>query len=180
MPRNNDPAAMHPQFRALALELTARCATEGLPLALYEGARSPWRQAELYARGRTTGTRGSTVTRARAWQSKHNYGMAADWVFRVNGAWSWDEPEKGMWQRFQALGFGCGLHPLSFEKPHMEQDHHLAVLQAGKLPEGDASFTWWYESEIERWGQSAREIDGIVHPGAPPLALERPVLDESA
>ena len=85
-----------------------------------------------------------------------------------------------MWNTFHGLAYGCGLQVLKFEKPHVELPTHLMVLQAGKVPEGDASWSWWYESEIERWGQSSREIDGIVHPGAPPLPIERPDLEEVA
>lgn len=174
MPRNNDRACLHPLMRRAAAELDDQLFQAGIPLALYEGARSPFRQVELYARGRGVGARGKTVTRARAWESGHQWAVAGDWVFRINGVWTWDEPKPGMWNDFHRLARGVGLRPLSFEKPHVELPVSLADLQRGALRQGDESWERWIEQEIERWGRDPHNVDGIIHPGAPPL----PSLDE--
>jgi len=50
----------------------------GYDMALIEGWRSPERQAEL-------ATQGSAVTNAGAWQSYHQYGLAADCAFYRDG-----------------------------------------------------------------------------------------------
>src|SRR3990167_2730199 len=111
MPRNADPRVLHGAFEPLVQTLLARCTDNGLPISLYEGARSPVRQVELYARGRVAGAKdfGKTVTRAKAWGSHHQFGVAADLVFHVRGAWTWDEPRRGDWALFTRLATAGGL-----------------------------------------------------------------------
>lgn len=175
MPRDVDVSHLHPAIRNLLSELDARLFNAGIPLQLYEGARSPFRQAELYARGRGTGTPGKHVTKARAWASFHNHGLAVDYVFKVDGNWTWDEPERGQWQKYQAIADALGLRSLSFEKPHVEVATALAPLQAGMYPPGgDGSWRDWLDEAIETWGPTSRDVGGVMHPGAPPLAIERP------
>lgn len=175
MPRDSDSSHLHPAIRSLLPELDARLFNAGIPLQLYEGARSPFRQAELYAKGRGNGTPGKTVTRARAWESAHQHGCAVDYVFKVSGVWTWAEPERGQWQKFQAIAEELGLRPLSFEKPHLEVATSIRSMQSGMWPPGgDGPWRDWLEGMIELWGQSARTIDGVIHPGAPPLAFDRP------
>jgi peptidoglycan LD-endopeptidase CwlK len=179
MPRDNDPAHLHPLLRNFLTELDGELAAAGIPLALYEGGRSPFRQVELFARGRGVGEPGKTVTRARAWASMHQYGMAVDYVFRVGERWTWEEPKRGMWDEFTRIARGIGLRTLSFEKPHAELPVVLSDLQAGRFPVGgDETWERWIEQEIERWGSEARTANGHVHPGAPPLPSlnERPPL----
>jgi peptidoglycan LD-endopeptidase CwlK len=104
------------------LELLEALRTESIPLEVFETARSPLRQDLLYNRGRdpTGPDYGRTVTRARAYESPHQFGLAADLVFKVGGAWTWQEPSKGMWKRMGELANGLGLQTLSFEKPHVQ------------------------------------------------------------
>lgn len=49
--RLTDPLLLHKAFRARIRALDDALGKEGIPLVLYEGARTPFRQAELYARG---------------------------------------------------------------------------------------------------------------------------------
>lgn len=177
MPRSTDTRNLHPVLRDVLHDLDARLFAANIPLQLYEAGRSPFRQAELYAIGRGTGTPGKHVTRARAWSSFHQWGMAADYVFKINGNWTWDEPTSGMWSEYQGIATGLGLRPLSFEKPHVEWPWPLSSLQAGKYPEGgDADWRDWLETQIESWGQEARVVGGITHPAAPPLLIDRPAV----
>lgn len=179
MPRDSDPSHLHPLLRNFLGELDAELAGAGIPLALYEGARSPFRQVELFAKGRGVGEPGKTVTRARAWGSFHQFGMAVDYVFRDKNGWTWSEPKSGMWNEYTRIAHGIGLRTLSFEKPHAELPINLSDLQAGRFPVGgDESWERWLEQEIERWGSEARTVGSQVHPAAPPLPTlgQRPPL----
>ncbi len=120
---------------------------------------------------------GRHVTRARAWESFHQYGLAVDYVFKVDDGWTWSEPDAGMWQRYQEIGTGLGLRALSFEIPHLELPAVLHLLQAGSFPAGgDDDWRRWLETQIEQWGQSARSVGAIIHPGAPLLTIDRPMV----
>jgi hypothetical protein len=154
MPRDVDWRHLHPAFRVVAEELSHKARV--LQLQMYEGARTPLRQAELYARGRTTGDIGRTVTHAGPWESFHQYGLAGDWVFNIDGRWTWDEPKPGRWAEFRRIAQGCGLRVLSFEVPHVELPVSLADLQAGRFPVGGDSF-WeeWLETQIEIYPRGA-------------------------
>lgn len=153
-------------------ELILALDDDAIPLKLYETCRTPWRQAALFAQGRTIA--GKTVTRARAWESLHQFGLAVDMVFWVKGAWTWDEPEPGLWDRYHELARRHGLEPLSFEKPHVQAvGAGLADLQAGRIP-----MCRWTEQQAELWGSHPRIESGLMHPGAPRLRdiAERPAL----
>src|SRR5215218_7087274 len=88
---NRDLALLHPLMRERAQAVLADCQQAGLPLRIFEAWRSPERQRFLYAKGRTTP--GPIVTYAKAWQSYHQYGLAADFVGFVDGNWTWDLPD---------------------------------------------------------------------------------------
>jgi len=62
---------LDPDFMQVVLKLFARMAQRGYPLALLEGYRSPERQDMLASKG-------PSVTNARAYQSKHQFRIAAD------------------------------------------------------------------------------------------------------
>jgi len=84
------------------------------------------------------------VTYANAWQSLHQYGVAADFVLYENGRWSWDDKgeKKNWWDRLQELGEQVGLKHLSWEKPHLQlKEAALSDLRNGGYPpEGDLSW----------------------------------------
>ena len=177
--RHTDVSLLHPAYRDKSLQLESRLISAGIPLRRYEGVRAPTRQAELYARGRTIpGTK--KVTKAMAWESMHQYGLAEDWVFIVGGKWTWEEPAPGMWQRFHEMAQALDLEPLSFEMPHVQlRGSSISHLKRGVYPVGgDASWEAWLEGQIEGWGTPRREYAGIIHPGAPPPVdiAERPEL----
>lgn len=110
------------EFRGRLSWLLVALRAEGIPLDVFETVRSPARQAYLYTIGRDpeSPTYGRTITRAMPWHSAHQYGLAADLVFRVEGRWSWDEPGPDMWSRLPDLAHKAGLATLSFERPHVE------------------------------------------------------------
>lgn len=87
--------------------------------ALFEGYRSPERQDEIL---KTTKN-----TKARSWQSAHQYGLAADFAaFRtgelpaaVTNRWSW--PDKAPWGIVKHTAEECGLsRPIPWDKGHVE------------------------------------------------------------
>lgn len=110
------------------------CAAAGLKIYVYEGYRTPERQAELYAQGRTT--KGRKVTNAGPWQSMHQYRLAIDFVplkphAKANGlyeaAWN-DNKSYALAHKFAAKR---GLRKLSWETPHLE-DASFANWRAAK------------------------------------------------
>lgn len=183
MSRITDPRFLHPAMLERDQALEGVLEREGIPLRRYETARSPWRQALLFARGRASGNNEPKVTKAKAWQSNHQFGMAVDRVFWVDGAWTWEEPEAGMWDRYHACARTCDLLPLSFEKPHVELAWNLGALRKGHFPNGWEGSAWHalYEEWAEKWGAAERLESGLWHPGAPPLPdLDRPPLGPEA
>jgi peptidoglycan L-alanyl-D-glutamate endopeptidase CwlK len=94
-------AGVRPELRALVERLLAMGAERGWSLLVTEGLRSAARQAELYAKGRTTP--GPVVTRART--SRHQTGDAVDLAFVDRGILVWEGP----WDDLGALGESLGL-----------------------------------------------------------------------
>lgn len=158
---------LHPTFREKYNRLTQMLTEENLPFRMFEGFRSPERQANLYAKGRTKP--GSIVTKAKPWSSYHQYGVACDFVLYIDGKWSWDD--KGdrarWWARLHELAKMVGLQPLSWEKPHLQiQGLSLSDLRAGRYPTGgDDGWAENLEEAIESW---------LGHPQAPPLPHGQP------
>ena len=57
------------------------------------------------------------VTRADAWQSAHQYGLAADFVRKIDGQWSWDGDFSVV--KSVAEKYGCVV-PMSWDPGHVE------------------------------------------------------------
>ena len=139
---NRDLKMLHPAFRGRALKVVARLNAEGIPFGIYEGMRGPWRQNHLYGSGRSR--TGRILTPVSAWNSLHQFGMAADFVLLQEGRWSWDADalRAPMWDRLEAVGHEEGLVSKPGERPHLQLDGVvLAELMTGKLP-GGADEAW--------------------------------------
>lgn len=170
--RDRSVSKLHPIVRQNIIDVVAQANQEGLPFQIFEAFRTPERQRWLYAQGRTAS--GKIVTKAQAWQSMHQYGLAADLVLFVNGQWSWSGPGSS-WQRMHEIAKAHGLQWLSFEAPHVElAGADWQSYQAGRLPAGGDDT--WYEAvsaAAERW----RRANG--QPAGPPIQFaERPPLDD--
>jgi peptidoglycan hydrolase-like protein with peptidoglycan-binding domain len=100
--RNNEMWRLHPTLQAKLNQLNTLIANEGLPFQMFEGMRSPQRQEQCKQNG---------ASKLGAWAGRHNYGLAADYVMRVNGSWSWNtKGDAGKkWQRLGQLGQSVGL-----------------------------------------------------------------------
>jgi len=100
---DRDWSHLDPEFSQVVLRLFARMSQRGYPVALLEGYRSPERQA------------GAAVTNARAYQSKHQYGLAADLapvrdghlVIFMGDPWA-DSAYKALGEEAAALGLVWG------------------------------------------------------------------------
>jgi peptidoglycan L-alanyl-D-glutamate endopeptidase CwlK len=88
---------LDPAFMRRALLVFTRMEARGFPMALLEGYRSPERQDALASLG-------PNVTRARAFQSKHQYGLALDAAPMLNGRLVISERDPWAMQAYQALG----------------------------------------------------------------------------
>lgn len=169
--RLNDPAQLHPRFRQAVADLLARAAAESRPFRLFEGFRTPERQDWLYAQGRTRA--GGIVTKARPWESFHQFGLGADLVLFVNGQWTWSgDGELGAhWRRLPELAREVGLRSLSWEAPHVELPISLHdALGAELMATADETWVDTLTSAATRW----RDAGGA---GAPDLRpAQRPDL----
>jgi len=169
--RRTDMAALHPVMRDAVTQLLKAFQTEGLPFRLFEAFRSPVRQAWLYEQGRSR--KGQIVTYAQAWQSYHQYGLAADFVLWINSDWSWNTLgiNKARWTRLHELGAKVGLEPLKFETPHLQvAGLRIEDLQKGEFPSNvDSSWRDNIEGAIISWNGT---------PPAPPITSLRPALSE--
>lgn len=77
---------------------------------LFEGFRSPARQAELLV---------AKTAKAGPWQSAHQFGLAADFVAWTNDRWSWSTAHD--WDFLHALAVECGLTaPIKWDLPHIQ------------------------------------------------------------
>lgn len=106
----------------------------GYEMRVTQGYRSIEEQNALYAQGRTTP--GLIVTKARGGDSFHNYGVAADFVFRKEG---YNVPEN-LWLTFGTIakkhGLEWGGDWTSFiDKPHLQLTlgYSLADFKNGKV-----------------------------------------------
>lgn len=139
--RISDLALLEPEFRLRLRSVLDQTEEKALPFRVYETIRSPGRQTALYARGRDRNRPdfGRTVTKARAWQSAHQYGQAADIVGWENGEWSWEDHLP--WAKLHEVAIGAGLVTLSFEKPHVQ----LAGFDFNALEHGPDTEAGWLQ-----------------------------------
>jgi hypothetical protein len=137
---NRDPALLHPYFRAKVEALVEGCRRRGVAVALFEGYRSPVRQAALYAQGRTAP--GDKVTNAAALDSWHQYGLAGDMVVdgdAVKPGYQWDwGNKKGEYEVMGAVARELGLEWAGSwrrfpEKPHVQITFGLTLNEAKEM-----------------------------------------------
>lgn len=141
--RNANPDLLYPPFRRVIDQLLARCREAGIEIYLFEGWRSPLRQDLLYARGRSEG--GHVVTQARAWESWHQYGLAADLVFGGPGRWTWQGDYKAMGAIAVQLGLEWfGTPPQRFpELAHVQLRFNLNLAEMAHVAKSDGVLAVW-------------------------------------
>lgn len=82
----------------------------------FEGFRHPGRQHDLFTGGK--------VTKARPWQSAHQYGLAVDFACRVidqmGQASGWHWPDRGDWEWLKREARRVGLDvPITWDRGHV-------------------------------------------------------------
>lgn len=118
--------------------------TKPLGLHVFEAMRTPERQDWLYAQGRIN--KKPIVTRAKAWQSWHQYGLAVDLAFRKGRTgWTWEGPWGQALKPFLDLGF----ENLSFEKSHVQITGGLTTSQAFKITQEEGLLALWEKVRLQ-------------------------------
>lgn len=104
------------------LDLVVKDMTDlGYQVTVFQGYRSFEEQDALYAQGRTKP--GAIVTNAKGGDSFHNWGVAADVVFVVNGRPSWanSHPWSTLGKVGKKHGFEWGGDWVGFvDRPHLQ------------------------------------------------------------
>lgn len=104
MSRNLDD--LRPEIRPLVDAFLASGLGAGIDILVTCTLRTNEEQSDLYAQGRTAP--GPIVTKAKAGQSAHNYGLAVDVVPIVNGKPDWMGTHP-IWEQVGKLGQDAGL-----------------------------------------------------------------------
>ena len=171
--RDGDISKLHPAIRDKVRAIQKQLQKEGIEFQVFEAFRTPERQAMLKKKR-------PKVTWVGPWGSIHQYGLAVDFVLKVNGNWSWDDQgtEAKYWDRMHELAKENGMTPLYnkkgqlIEKPHIQMiGVSAAQLRKGNFPE-DGDVVW-----AERLGELIDNWDGAGAPPKPDLVPERPPLD---
>ena len=126
-------ALLHPKIRQQVSDLINKCdavVCSNLEVRIVQGLRTIEEQNALYAQGRTAP--GKIVTNAKGGSSFHNYGLAIDFAFLVDGkdiSWDiqkdWDNDGVSDWKEvvniFKTAGFSWGgeWHSIK-DYPHLE------------------------------------------------------------
>jgi peptidoglycan L-alanyl-D-glutamate endopeptidase CwlK len=94
---DRDWGRLEPRFARAVLDIAAKMERRGYPVVLIEGYRSPERQ-DLLADSE------QRLTQARGFQSRHQFGLAADLAPLRDGRIILSERDPWAWQAYQALG----------------------------------------------------------------------------
>lgn len=138
--RSTNLFLLAPKVRERANEAVLECQENGLQIAIFEAWRSFERQAELYAQGRTKP--GKIVTRAQPGMSAHNYGLAIDIAYYINGRWDWS----GDFDKPTAIFLSHGFEPPpSFERVHFQMTNGLPVSALREIAQRQTVIGLWHE-----------------------------------
>jgi D-alanyl-D-alanine carboxypeptidase len=137
---SRDLHLLYPRFAHKVGRAIIAANSAGFPVAVFEAWRSPQRQDYLYAQGRTR--EGKIVTKAQAWQSWHQYGVATDVALLVKGKWSWDFDPAKVAPFFTHEGL-TSLAP--FEQCHFQLTNGLRPDQALGLVQSSGLQRLWLE-----------------------------------
>lgn len=82
------------------------------PFLVFESYRDPEQQDLAFRRG---------VSKARAFESAHQFGLAVDFVPFIDGGWTWQPEDNRLWLHLSELASSFGLStPLAWDRPHVE------------------------------------------------------------
>lgn len=149
MSRLNSISLLAPAFAERLQLFMQHLQAEDGAFQVLETARSPERQQELYAIGRIPwasqfGYLGKHLTDANAYQSAHQFGLAADIWPCDGGQWLWIKKDDPRWEPLIRLAPQFGLECLSWERPHVQaKGFRWQDLKPG--PMGTAEWMAWLE-----------------------------------
>jgi peptidoglycan L-alanyl-D-glutamate endopeptidase CwlK len=103
---------LQPEFKLALTQILLRLQQQGHTFKVVETLRSTQRQNELFEQGRTSDRPGLKVTNARANESAHQFGLAADLAPVIDGMVSLDVSDPRTQQAFDALGKESVAHGL--------------------------------------------------------------------
>ncbi len=179
--RDNDISRLHPAIRENVREIVDQLHQEGFPFEVFEAFRTPERQANLFAQGRTAP--GDKVTWVGPWRSMHQYGLAVDLVLKIGGDWSWDDSGANapFWPRMHEIAKAQGMTALFNKKGQLIELPHIqlaglstdGVYRGGYPPGGDTDWAEHLSDLIDNWSGSAPP------PPKPVIRARRPTVDES-
>lgn len=124
-------ADLRPEFRSKVLLWDQDMQTAGLDSLITCALRTGPEQDALYAQGRTAP--GPIVTKARAGQSAHQFGLAIDFVIMANGKpdWSGDSPA---WDKAIELAEARGMQSLRpMESAHLQDPNWKQLAAETKI-----------------------------------------------
>lgn len=108
-------AKVHPALAHRAKKIINAAKVDGYELRVVQGLRTFAEQDALFRKR-------PKVTNARGGQSMHNYGLAVDFAFVINGKVSWDDkyyPKIGKWAMNAGLEWG-GMWRKFKDMPHCQ------------------------------------------------------------
>jgi peptidoglycan LD-endopeptidase CwlK len=126
-------ATLAPTVRPLAEKLIETAKAAGINAKVISGTRTYAEQNAIYAQGRTTP--GKIVTKARAGQSWHNFGIAFDiGIFSADGKTYYGESKdyKTVGKMGEALGLEWGGSWKFVDEPHFQYNPKKYVLSEMK------------------------------------------------
>ena len=123
---------LDPEFDAKLQLFERKLAQNGIKVILTSGYRSCEEQDKLYAAGRTKP--GKVVTNARSGYSWHNFGLAGDYAFVINGKVTWNGP----WDTFGKIARECGIEwgggwTKFKDRPHVQWTRGKTLAQMRRL-----------------------------------------------
>lgn len=127
---------LHPKLMEAISATLNEAKARGLTVAVNSGLRTAEEQELLYAKGRTVP--GDIVTNGRAYESWHNYGLAADIVFKDSkGNWTWNKKDSE-WEELGKIGelFGMewgGRWPRFKDMPHFQMRGFFKTVAEAKV-----------------------------------------------
>ena len=154
MKRNASLNLLYPPFLFRLIKGVKAARAAGFPIHVFESYRSPERQSELYAQGRTAP--GRIVTRARPGRTWHNYGIAADLVLFIDGKWTWEHED--MYVKAAPYLEACGLQWQGRSTKFVELVHYqlpveTSIYEIESLYKTDGMLAVW-EKFNERYGDA--------------------------
>jgi len=157
---------LHPVMSSAAVAVIDDLRRREIHFKIFEAYRTPERQHHLF-HGRRK------VTKAKPWQSMHQYGMACDFVIDVSGVNPWStrtKEHRAWWDELHEAGRRNGLTPLDFEKPHLQ----VTGIRWQDMRRGD-----WPIGGDDDWANNIHEAMSRYRKGAPKIGpdYERDVIE---